>query len=35
MAVAEHIAMTLTFTTDLYDTENGGIPLGRVLSRNS
>ena len=35
MAVAEHIAMALTFTTDLCDTENGGIPWGQVPSRNS
>jgi len=34
MAFAEHIAMTRAFTTDLWDTENGGIPSGRVPSRS-
>jgi hypothetical protein len=35
MAVAEHVAAILRFATDLCDTENGGIPWGLVLSRNS
>jgi len=34
-AVAEHIAMTPTFATDFCDAENGGIPSGPALSRNS
>jgi hypothetical protein len=35
MVVAEHVAATLRFATDLCDTENGGIPWGLALSRNS
>jgi hypothetical protein len=34
MAVAEHVAMILTFATDFCNTESGGIPSGRGLSQN-
>jgi hypothetical protein len=35
MAVAEHVAMIQTFTTDFCDAENGRILSGRALSQNS